>query len=97
MKAALNTIQRENRVRKESNKVVGGEIDKKNENTSSTPPSLSSDELVTLLDDFFLLWPALSTSCYFCAPSLSLFTLSLCVGVVTRNKVSVPLSGKIFQ
>lgn len=29
MKAALNTIQRENRVRKKSNKVVGGVIDEK--------------------------------------------------------------------
>lgn len=43
----------------------------------------------------FFLWPALSTSCYFCAPSLS-HSFSLCVGVETRNKVTEPLSGKIF-
>lgn len=58
---------------------MGGEIDKKNENTSSTPPSLSSDELVTLLDDFF---SSLACPLYFllflCSLPLSLHSFSLC-------------------
>jgi len=43
---------------------------------------------------FFSGLPSLLPAIFVLPPSL--FTLSLCVGVVTRNKVTVPLSGKIF-